>query len=289
MSFFRYPGGKAKLTTQILAKAKEITTGIDRDTYIEPFFGGGSVFLALYQEDLFPNLISVFVNDKDPGIAAIWKMVFHYCNDFCRLINDYTPTVEDFYSFKNALLDPDNIPVQQLALMKLAIHQMSYSGLGTKAGGPIGGKLQASSYGIDCRWSPASMCKKIKKINAIVDEPINVCVTSDDASKYIKWADHKTFMYIDPPYFDKGDELYQVGFSNQDHIDLAEQLNNIDTPWLLSYDNVPEIRELYDWAVIEEVDVNYTIKTARKKTELLIHPKMKERLHDRSEAIQEGK
>jgi len=37
---------------------------------------------------------------------------------------------------------------------KLAIHQISYSGLGTKSGGPLGGKSQESIYKIDCRWSP---------------------------------------------------------------------------------------------------------------------------------------
>ena len=40
--------------------------------------------------------------------------------------------------------------------------------------------------------------------------------------------------------------------------------------WLLSYDDCKEIRELYSWAKIEELDVKYSISGATKKGELLI-------------------
>jgi DNA adenine methylase len=165
--------------------------------------------------------------------------------------------------------------------MKLAVHQMSYSGLGTKAGGPIGGKKQSSDYGVGCRWSPDSLSKKVLKYSDLLGttrfsrgfcadfEPFFYAAMSYAYTEKNPYP----FMYLDPPYYVKGSELYAQSFSVGDHVKLSEKLKLYKFPWLLSYDDCPEIRELYNWASIEEISVNYTIRTARAKNELLIFQK----------------
>lgn len=53
--------------------------------------------------------------------------------------------------------------------------------------------------------------------------------------------------YVDPPYVLAGDRLYSKAFGEADHRELAEYLTG-ECPyrWLLSYDNHPWIRELYN-------------------------------------------
>ena len=43
-------------------------------------------------------------------------------------------------------------------------------------------------------------------------------------------------------------------------------------PWLLSYDCNDTIKEMYNWASMIELNLNYTINTSRNKKELLIAP-----------------
>ena len=50
--------------------------------------------------------------------------------------------------------------IVDIGFKKLAIHQISYSGLGTMSGGPLGGAGQKSQYKIDCRWSPDASAGK---------------------------------------------------------------------------------------------------------------------------------
>ncbi|MDN4621124.1 hypothetical protein QCD85_23710, partial [Paenibacillus sp. PsM32] len=68
-----------------------------------------------------------------------------------KLIKEFKPSVDEFYSIKKELLELEFMPtggkeILDIALKKLAIHQISFSGLGTKSGGPLGGKHQKSKY-----------------------------------------------------------------------------------------------------------------------------------------------
>jgi len=281
-SFFRYPGGKEKLKHQILAKLNEYAH--DYEEYREPFFGGGSIGLRFLAEN--PQIKTVWINDKDPGIAALWTAVVRHPEQLCQRVTNFLPSPAAFYAYKDELLAAADLPTQSnqivaLGFKKLAIHQISYSGLGTKAGGPLGGESQASAYKIDCRWSPAAVCKKINALHAFLTSRTlveNGC-TCVDFQTVIENT-RPSLLYLDPPYYVKGNDLYQCGFTEADHTRLAATLQNVDHAWVLSYDQCPEIRSLYQYAQIATVEVPYSITArkeagqcfSRKKQEFLITP-----------------
>jgi len=272
---FRYPGGKSKLKKKI---APMIISYIYRDEdyrsccYIEPFLGGGSV-----GRGLFDRIHKLAINDFDIGVAAFWDTVINNPDELCDLVGNFKPTTEDFYKFKSIFLQ-DNLrdmvliknkySLPYLGFMKMALHQISYSGLGVKSGSPLGGINQASAYKIDCRWSPKYLENNIWKLHKkLKNKDIfgktcfhdDFCVFIDNV---LEQSDHN-FIYLDPPYYEKGPELYQFSFDVDDHNRLAEKLKTVNCPWLLSYDCSEEIREIYDWAVIEEIDVTNTINTKK--------------------------
>jgi DNA adenine methylase len=278
MTFFRYPGGKAKLKDPIINKIKDITDTDKTGVYIEPFLGGGSICIAALEQKIFPNLERVIINDWDFALFCLWRAVIIDHEDLIESIFDFTPTTQAFYAFKERLLEVEfkKLTVTDIGFIKLAVHQMSYSGLGVKAGGPIGGAKQTSKYSVDCRWSPNSMGKKIVKCHNLLTENKAVMHSSDfdvclNAATTL--LSHNPFVYLDPPYYLKGTELYEHGFSIEDHGRLCDRLKTAEYDWLLSYDDHPEIREMYSWAQIDDLNVNYTIRTARNKNELLIHKK----------------
>lgn len=284
MSFFRYPGGKSKLRNTI---SKYINSYLSLHEnkldleYREPFFGGGGIGLKFIADN--PQWKKIWINDKDVGIANLWTAVIRYPGELKQMVQKFTPSVEAFDQYKTELLD-GKLEGVECAFKKLALHQISYSGLGTKSGGPLGGRKQKSKYKIDCRWSPDYICKKIDKLHnqfsALVIK--NQGCTSLDFTDLIK-SKEDAFLYLDPPYYVKGNDLYQCGFTEEDHKRLADTLESATHSWILSYDDCPKVRELYKWAEIETISVNYSItatrdkesgkRLSRIKTELLIYPK----------------
>lgn len=296
VSFFRYPGGKSKLRGRITSQLRILAQQRDLE-YREPFFGGGSIGLYFIQK-CSPQC--VWLNDRDIGIAALWTSVIRYPHLLKSLIRAFVPSIEKFDTFKSALIALPNLQTREevvyYGFMKLAIHQISYSGLGTVSGGPLGGRKEANiagrgttqevKYPIDCRWSPEYICRKIDRLSDMLNQCTirwNEC-TSHDFTEVIDDTRTPALLYLDPPYFKKGNDLYQYGLTIDDHRRLAEALKNTHHQWVLSYDDCPEIRNLYQWANIEEISaVNYSItalkdketgnRLTRNKKEILISPK----------------
>lgn len=286
VSFFRYPGGKAKLIKSI-SKCLDLYAVHKEWEYREPFFGGGSVGLTFMTH--CPQWGGLWINDKDVGVASLWTSVICYPEALKQKILDFTPSVDAFDEYKDCLSNKKNKPttekeIVECGFQKLAIHQISYSGLGTKSGGPLGGRKQKSAYKIDCRWSPLYICKKINYLHA---QFATFAIREQSCTSYdfldIIQTDGKALIYLDPPYYVKGNDLYQCGFLEEDHVRLAKALRKTEHAWVLSYDDCSQIRDLYSWAVVETVNVNYSITATKNKSsgkrsstikpELLIYPK----------------
>jgi DNA adenine methylase len=283
VGFIRYPGGKTKLRSKIAWRLAE-QAGRDGLQYREPFFGGGGVGLTLlpYRQ----HVRDFWINDADVGVACLWTAVIRHPEDFKKRVLNFAPSVGAFHELREELLSISGMPersdeVVDIGFKKLAIHQTSYSGLGTKSGGPLGGRKQTSKCKIDSRWSSEHICKEVDKIHRRFAgrEIRGGGCTNLDFSELIEDTSCPALLYLDPPYYVKGNGLYQHGFTRDDHERLASALQKTKHAWVLSYDDTPEIRELYGWATIDQAKVSYTIATGNcggagscaKKTELLIY------------------
>lgn len=255
---FRYPGGKTRLAKHILpALVKQ-----DCREYCEPFFGAGSVGLRLLKHADVQRFV---INDLDKSIYAIWKSIASYPKDLIQLILNFEPTPDAFFEFKDALQNPhEDLPTT--AFKKIAVHQMSYSGLGTMAGGPIGGKSQSSDYDVGCRWNADRIIKRIADIHSLFKKPDELIILN---LPYDKCLDYN-LLYLDAPYYGKGDELYPCKMRHDEHASLALRLKGKSTPWVASYDDHNNILLMYYFAYIKRINVTYTINSSRKKDELLI-------------------
>jgi len=277
----RYPGGKRKIKGQIASIIFEVLKKSDfQMEFREPFFGGGSVGLFVCEN---PKVDYVWLNDSDEALFCLWKAAFEAPEELFALVDRYVPSIESFYEIKEHLLKEGGYGNSfckrsvDLGFIKLVIHQISYSGLGPKSGGPLGGKEQKSKYNIDCRWSPKYIKKEIYKAHNLLR--FKKRLSGEDvlsSSDFIDLIEHQgdAVFYLDPPYYVKGEDLYQFSFTEEDHVRLRNSLKETTQPWVLSYDNCDEIKKLYsNFAKISEVNIAYSIKGARKKSELLITSK----------------
>lgn len=283
----RYAGGKNKVSKTIVDRIISFYSNNGYDIeYREIFFGSGSICIRLLERSKRVNKICI--NDFDVGMASIWTAVINQPEELIARLKVFNPTTDAFFDLKAKVLAWEGRePNLELAFMKIAVHQMSYSGLGTKAGGPIGGKNQESDYGVDCRWSIPHLSKVIRRCNILFSDRTikgNKCMALDFEPLILE--DGKAFLYLDPPYYEKGPELYQCFFSEHDHFRLSHALQKTDQPWLLSYDNCVAVKKMYDWAEFIEIPMNYTINTSRVKSELLItSKKYKKLLKDPNEIV----
>ena len=109
----------------------------------------------------------------------------------------------------------------------------------------------------------------------------NIIISNEDALTLLKKVMNyknniqiKILVYLDPPYYEKGKKLYMDFYKIEDHNVLAkflEKANNFK--WILSYDNVSEIKKLYSSYYQYIFPLKYSVNTKREANELLIHSK----------------
>ena len=274
----RYPGGKRKLLGPIASRLSSMFSDLSPEAeYREPFFGAGEVGLALLKQQ--PGR-RAWLNDGDPALAALWDGVVHRAEGLRMMVDLFAHVLDAgyFFLYQKALLSirtPTDLGGDDpgwIGLAKLAAHQMSFSGLGARAGGPMGGRLQRDPEAIRSRYDADSLCAKIAASSAILTAARlreGTCTNLDFARLFE--APGEAGYYIDPPYYKAGPGLYQFSFSHADHERLAALLRAETRPWLLSYDEHPAVRKLYQgWSRIEELPMGCSINGYNRKVELII-------------------
>lgn len=267
LSPLRYPGGKAKFYNNIIEYFH--TNNIKEKKYAEPFAGGCGLALLLLENNIVNKLI---LNDIDKGIFSFWQSVLFYNEELCTLINlakinlDEREIQKSIYSQKDTLDLTIKENILKLGFATFYLNRVNRSGI-IKAG-VIGGINQSGNYKINCRFNKEKLIIKIKKIfeykNKIEFYNLDVL----DFLKILPQND--VFVYFDPPYYKKGKDLYTNFYNHLDHLKLANRISEIPQNWIVTYDNVEEIKKIYSDFKIIEFDINYTLAKNRKARELLI-------------------
>ena len=235
----RYPGGKGQVYSfveDLLIKNKLIGC-----TYIEPYAGGAGIAMRL----LFEGKVGrVIINDYDRSIYAVWYSILNHTEEFIELIKNTDISVDTWYVQKELQKHKENLDLLTLGFSTFFLNRTNRSGI-LKAG-MIGGKNQDGNCKIDCRFNKANLIKLVSKI-AFYRQYIELY--NLDALDFINIVKrrHNQFYFIDPPYYQKGKELYTNFYTHQDHFKLAKYIkkNMKSKKILLTYDNCDAIRELY--------------------------------------------
>lgn len=263
LSPLRYPGGKtviAPLVSDII-KINDLT----EHEYIEPFAGGAGLALFLLENELVKK---VHLNDFDRSIWAFWKAVFFYTNKLIDLIEKTDVTISEWQRQKKIQENKQTADIVELGFSTFFLNRTNRSGIIAKAG-MIGGHKQLGLYKIDCRYNKKNLIEKILNISKFKRQ---INLYNKDANKLINLLEKKikdSFYFIDPPYYEKGRLLYSEYFLPNDHIDLANSIQNIKGNWLLTYDFTEKIKCLYKQQLAHTFSLNYSAAKKRKEVELL--------------------
>ncbi|MEI8337901.1 MAG: DNA adenine methylase [bacterium] len=235
--------------------------------YIEPSAGGASVALHL----LFKGQVrEITINDYDRAIYAFWYSVLNSSEKFCRKIRKTEVTVENWKKFKKIHKNKDKESLFDLGFATFFLNRTNRSGI--IDGGVIGGLGQKGNYKIDCRFNKEELIDRIKFIATYKKRIHLYDLNALELIRKIKKEGNSKggIFYFDPPYYLKGPSLYMSHYKYEDHKKVSEEIKKIkNIKWIVSYDNVPEIKKLYSLNKKKEYSFFHTAYEIRKGKEVL--------------------
>ncbi|MBL8133236.1 MAG: DNA adenine methylase [Anaerolineae bacterium] len=240
----RYPGGKSRAIDRILP---QIPASILE--YREPFIGGGSVYLAV--RSLFKARLRYAINDLNSDLVHFWQFVRDDLDTLADSVESfhrhYAENGRGLYEFlkdeKNMRSDFDR------AVRFFIMNRITFSGV-MDAGG-------YSQQAFESRFTLSS----IARLRDLQGALSGCAITHDDYAPLVMQPGEGVFVFLDPPYYSATESrLYGVrgelhlGF---DHLRFAEVMRACPHRWLITYDDSPVIRDLFDFANIVEWELQY--------------------------------
>lgn len=260
----RYPGGKSRLAPFISLLIKK--SKIENPIYVEPFAGGAGVALSLLLNSIVDEIV---INDYDKAIYSVWRALLTETNRFIELIEDTPLNIEEWRVQKRIYDEEGSRYSLKLGFAAFYLNRTNRSGILSNAG-PIGGFDQMGNYLIDARFNRQEL---VRRICEIAKHKSKIHLYNKDIrmflEKYMPKYQERAFIYFDPPYYNKGKALYKNFFSPLDHQEIFKHISALSCPWLVTYDDVPEIREIYSSYVGKRYDLTYSLANNGKKSELM--------------------
>lgn len=259
----RYPGGKGKLAEFL--KAIVVRNDLVGGAYVEPYAGGAAVAIELL---LLDYVEEIHINDLNPGIYAFWKSVLDHTDELISLIKTTSVTMDEWYAQK-AIHSSCSADVLQLGFSTFFLNRCNRSGI--IKGGVIGGKAQEGKWKLDARFNKDNLVERIEQISRFKDQ---IFLYNSDAAQLVASLSTKlpkrTLYYLDPPYYVKGKGLYDNFYCHDDHASVASTMGSLDSShWVVSYDDVEQIRSLYSNYRALSYRLSYSAQTREKGGEIM--------------------
>jgi DNA adenine methylase len=261
----RYPGGKGKLAAYVkeIIEANDLADG----EYIEPYAGGAAIALEL----LFQKYVSkIRINDVSHHVYSFWKSVLNDTDEFCRLVKNTRMSVASWDRQKRIFAKPDDHDYLSVGFATFFLNRTNRSGI--LNGGVIGGRDQSGPWKMDARYNADEL---IFRIESIAKKKSLIRLTHSDAISFLKFGlpkwPKKSLVYLDPPYYEQGRQLYYDYYKPEDHEDVAKFVSDKMSKhhWIVSYDNVPEIKKFYHGFSSITYNVGYTAREQRTGREVM--------------------
>lgn len=266
----RYPGGKTSLYDFLKKTIK--ANGITDGTYVEAFAGGAGAALKLL---MLEDVHEIYLNDKDEMVYKFWHSILNHTEEFIQMIRDCQLNMQEWNYRKQILQNTElrsKLTDLEIGFTTFYLNRCNRSGI-IKAG-VIGGNNQNGDWKLDARFNKKDLISKIQKI-AYYKERIKIY--NLDATKFLKKIEKEIIskanmlVYLDPPYVEQGQGLYNVFFMEEDHIKLAKFLQKKSiSNWLVSYDDHPLIHSIYKEVHKNIFEFNYFANRTKVGRELVI-------------------
>ena len=237
-----YIGGKRALS-------RVLVTAIDRiphDGYAEVFMGMGGVFLRRTRR---PR--AEFINDLSEDVATLFRILQRHYVAFLDMLRFQLTTRSGFERLLK--VDPSTLTDLERAARFLYLQKLAF-----------GGKVAGRSFGVDTANSGGFDVTKLQPLLENIHERLaSVTIERLPWQQFLDRYDRPGMLfYLDPPYHGSEGDYGKGMFPRAAFAEMAERLAQLQGTFLLSINDVPEIREIFSGFPMAQLSLRYTINGA---------------------------
>ena len=238
-----YQGGKRNLARRIVT----LIAQTPHTTFAEPFVGMGGIF---FRRTSRPK--AEIINDASRDVATLFRVLQRHYVPLMDMLRWQVTSRSEFERLKAA--NPETLTDLERVARFLYLQRTAF-----------GGKITGRSFGVN-PTGPARF--DVTRLAAVLEEAherlAGVVIECLHYAAFIKRYDRPgTLLYIDPPYWGCEADYGANVFSRKDFAHLAELLGQIQGRFILSLNDLPEVRETFAAFHIEAVATTYTISGKR--------------------------
>lgn len=227
-------GGKRRLANVILSKFGE------HSCYVEPFAGAGAIFFAKE-----PSEVEV-INDVNGELVNLYRVVQHHLEEFVRQFK-WSLSSRQVYEWQQASA-PESLTDIQRAARFFYLQKLAFGG---KVDGQVFGSATTSRPRLNLLRIEEDLSQAHLRLQGTYVEHLS---WERVVEKYDR--PHSLF-YLDPPYWET--EGYGVEFPFEHYERMAELAKASKGAMLISINDHPEIRRVFDGLYFESLGLNYTV------------------------------
>jgi DNA adenine methylase len=246
-----YVGGKKILAQRIVTRIN----AIPHDTYAEVFVGMGGVF---FRRARIPK--AEVINDRSGDVANFFRVLQRHYVQLMDTLKWQITGRSEFERLRAS--DPDTLTDLERAARFLYLQRTTF-----------GGKVLGRTFGVDPAGARFNVTKLAPLLEELHERLAGVTIECLPWRDFMRRYDRPgTLFYLDPPYYGT-EHVYGRGlFARSDYAELAEMLVALRGRFILSLNDVPEVRSLFARFQIASVPVTYTVASgrARRAKEVLI-------------------
>jgi len=235
-------GGKWNIADKLISMMPK------HEVYCEVFFGGGSLFFRK------PKVYINFVNDLNSNLTNMYTVMRDNPDDFWKYASYfmYARDIFDYCLEKYKSEDWKNLEPTRKAVIFYYMIRASFN-------------KNMNNFSKDQKYSIWDEYQNVIKIGEKLQ---SVCIENRDYRQFVKdrlneHKDKKTMFYLDPPYVvAEKTSYYEFLFSDMEHRDLCRLCDDIDRSgnyFMLSYENIGLIQDLYRQYHQTELEWTYTM------------------------------
>lgn len=232
-------GGKRNLAKRLCA----LIDATPCTTYVEPFVGMGGVFLRRRTRPKCE-----VINDKGRDIATLFRILQRHYPQFLEVLRFQLTTRAEFYRLVDT--NPDTLTDLERAARFLFLQRTAF-----------GGKVSGRNFGVardrPARFNLTSLEPMLEDLHARLSGVVIECLDWADLIPRYDGAD--TLYYLDPPYWGCETDYGKHMFSRDDFARLATMLAGIKGRFILSLNDVPDVRATFAAFHIASVATTYSV------------------------------
>lgn len=234
-----YIGGKRNLAKRLVQRIN----AVQHETYAEVFVGMGGVFL---RRDRKPK--GEVINDWSEDVATFFRVVQHHYVPFLDMLRFQITSRAGFE--KLLAMEPSSLTDMQRSARFLYLQRLAF-------GGKVNGRGFGVVLGSGARFDVSKVAPMIEAVHErLAGVIIERLPWSDFISRYDRQG---TLFYLDPPYYGCETDYGRDMFRREEFEAMAQQLRGIRGKFILSLNDHPEVRRIFDGFTIEGEKVLYTI------------------------------